>query len=242
MLSFSESAMTSKLLQRYKTLQVVVAVPSQGVWTAAFGRDLVQLAVAVSTHKIGEYKQQIISFFYVQGSILTKSRREAVLEARKLEADYLLFIDSDQTFPRTILHSSIARDVDVLAANVATKQIPAQPTARNKGATSKDWITVYTDPSSTGLEKVDRIGTGVFMISKKVIDALPNDAFDMRYREDVDAVQGEDWSMCEAIEKLGFPIYIDHDLSKKIGHVGYFTYTHEVVGELSQFPLEEKAA
>jgi hypothetical protein len=225
--------MHSKFSQRFKSLKVVIALPHNGQVMGDFARDVANLAVAVSTHRILNYKDQTVSFFWTRDSILTRARKNCVKEALNLKADYLLFIDADQTFPRKLLHVLISREVDVVAANIATKQIPAQPTARKRGPKGpRDWQPVFTDKGSTGLEQVDRIGTGVFMLSKAVLEKLPMDAFDMFYRHDVDEVQGEDWTMCEAIEELGFKLYIDHDISKEIGHLGTFNYTHEVVGDL----------
>lgn len=229
----------SKFSDRFKTIKILVVVPTTGIWNWAFGRDLVALCMAINKHRIGTYKSQEVYFTYVRGSILTKSRLAAVKHARDIDADYLLFIDSDQTFPNSLIHRLVDRKVDVIAANISTKTIPAQPTARNKGASLMDWKQVYTDENSTGIEQVDRVGTGIMLLSRKVLQKLPNDCFDMRYRADVDEVQGEDWSLCEALETLGFPIYIDHDLSKKVGHVGDYVYTHGVVGELVTMPIQQ---
>jgi hypothetical protein len=44
--------------------------------------------------------------------------------------------------------------------------------------------------------------------------------------------QGEDWNFCQACEKAGINLYIDHDVSKLVGHVGLYEYTTAVVGEV----------
>lgn len=221
----------NETLQKLHKLNVLVAIPSTGVWLSDFGHCLCNLLTAFHTHRVGQYKGQTLTITGVKGSILPKSRLHALREARKRNADYLLFIDTDQTFPNSTIHQLISRDVDVVAANIATKTYPASPTARNRNA-SGGWDPVYTDPESTGIEKVDRIGTGVMLLSKKVIKALPDNCFDIFFREQEQEYQGEDWTLGDYLEKLGFPIYIDHDLSKRIGHVGNFTYTHEFVGHI----------
>jgi len=63
------------------------------------------------------------------------------------------------------------------------------------------------------------------------MQALPNTCFEMLYVPELDDYQGEDWSLCNALHELGFKIWIDHDLSKEVGHLGEFEYTHDVVGE-----------
>lgn len=223
-------------LQRFHTLKVLVAIPSTGLWMADFGGALAQMLVFCSARKIGKYKDQEIRTFNVKGSILSKSRFLAVEEAKKQNMDYLLFIDSDQTFPKSILHGLIVRGVDCIGANVATKQLPAQPTARNKGPNyaqdKQDWIPVYTDEDSKGIEKVDRLGCGVLMLSKKVFSMLKPQDWNMFWREDVEAFQGEDWTMMDALDAKGVEVYVDQDLSQEVGHVGFYTFTHGDVGTI----------
>jgi hypothetical protein len=176
----------------------------------------------------------------VKGSILPKQRLEILKAAKACEATHLLFVDSDQTFPPDLLHRMVARGKDIVACNIATKQIPANTTARKKSADPQGEA-VYTDEDSVGLERVWRVGTGVMLLSAKAYNQIPHGAFAMTYKPEVDAYQGEDWNMCEALEKAGVPIYVDHDLSKRIGHVGTFKYTHEVVGQIVREEIKDAA-
>lgn len=225
----------NQALQKFKTLKIMVVIPSTGLWMADFGTSLCNMLTAFSLFRVGEYKQQIALTMNVKGSILPKSRWLAVRDARKEEVDYLLFIDSDQTFPRKALHLMLSRNKDVLAANIATKQIPAQPTARMRDEKHPTgWRPVYTDwPQGPVLEKVDRIGCGMMLLSKKALDSIHPSHFDMKWIPEVDEIQGEDWSLCTALEKSGIEIWIDHELSNSVGHVGFYTYTHDDVGEFS---------
>jgi hypothetical protein len=70
------------------------------------------------------------------------------------------------------------------------------------------------------------------LLRKSVIEQIPNSAWNMVYREDKDTYQGEDWAFCAECERLGIPIYVDHALSRKVGHVGNLEYTHDYVGEV----------
>jgi len=226
----------NKQLQRFHTLKVLVAVPSTGLWFADFGTSLVYLIAHCSRAKIGNYKDQKLSVINMKGSILSKSRFLCVEEAKKIDADYLFFIDSDQTFHRGSLHMLIARDLDVVGANIATKQLPAQPTARNKGPdfdqNKADWKVVYTDEGMDHVEKVDRLGAGVLLLSKKAYSALDPQDWDTYWRAEVESFQGEDWTMMDALEAKGFPVHVDHAVSQFVGHVGFYTFTHGDVGEV----------
>lgn len=230
-------------LDHLKQLQVLIAVPSNGLWQDKFGVSLVSLMSHFLTHKLGNYKSQSARLASIAGSILSNQRMDAMLGAASAKSiSHLLFVDSDQTFPMDMLQRLVLRDEDVVAANIATKKIPAQPTAMNRDG--EGWKPVYTTEESTGLEKVDRIGCGVMLIKRKVFQAIVEDdnaseAFCVKWVPKVRKYQGEDWALCELIEKLGFNIFIDHDLSQEIGHVGNFVYTHEVVGTIELQPREE---
>lgn len=211
----------------------VVGVPSGQSWNAQFGVDLVNLLIGVGQKPIPGYRGMDVRLVNVRSSILSKNRMDLVKAARQLKATHLLFIDSDQTFPSYLLHKLASWGKLVVAANCVTKQIPANPTARAKSANPKGEI-VYTDPHSTGLEQVWRVGTGVMLINMKVFDKIGLGVWDMKYLPEEETYQGEDWTFCEACEKADIPIWIDHDVSKMVGHVGNYEFTHDVVGVMKE--------
>jgi hypothetical protein len=227
-------------LQKLKSLSILLAVPSMGSWHEEFGKSLSNLTTYFQNTKIGQFKSQQLHVMSMRGSILPNLRLTALLAAREKNVDYMLWVDSDQSFPRETLHWLIGRQLDVVGANIATKTMPTLPTARRKPVPGEPAFgaLVYTDEDSRGVEQVWRIGCGLTLMSRKVIQALPNDCFTMRYKPDVQRYQGEDWEMCEAIERLGFEIYIDHELSKRVGHHGGFNYTHEYNGEVVREELK----
>ena len=40
---------------------------------------------------------------------------------------------------------------------------------------------------------------------------------------------GEDWWFCQQFEKAGIPIFVDHELSWQVGHIGQMEYFHNMV-------------
>lgn len=208
-----------------KPLKVVIATPSTGVWIQEFGLSLCQMMTAMMTHRIEKASQQEVSVFASKGSMLPKMRMEAVQHAIDVKAQYILFLDSDHGFPRNLLHRLIHADKDVVAANCVTKTIPANTTARKFDPKIK-WGTPVISVGKTGLEKVWRVGTGVMLVHMGVFRNIGAGVFDMFWRQDVQTYQGEDWSMCEAMEKAGYDIWVDHDLSLEVTHVGFQVFDH----------------
>lgn len=214
-----------------KHLRVLVGVPSGPLWHAKFGLSLASLMVRFAMVQVPGYGSQELRTFNVKSSILPRNRLDIIKTAKAEQADFVLMLDVDHTFPTDLLHRLLAHDKPVVAINCVTKQLPSQPTARAFEAGNPNGVPVYTDPDSKGLEQVWRVGTGIMLIRRDAFEKIPHDAWAMVYREDVDSYQGEDWSFCAACEKLSIPLFIDHDVSRAVGHEGMFLYTHDVVGE-----------
>ena len=214
-------------------LRVLIGIPSGPMWHAKFGMSLASLMVRFSMEQVPGYASQELRTSNVRSSILPRNRLDLVKAAKAEKADFLLMLDVDHTFPSNLIHRLIKHNKPVVAANCVTKQLPSQPTGRAQSETNpQNGVPVYSDPETSGLERIWRIGTGVMLIRKDVLEKVPHSAWAMIYREDLDTYQGEDWSFCTACEELGIPLYIDHDVSKKIGHEGMFEYTHDFVGEV----------
>jgi len=218
--------------------RVIVGVPSGSTWEAQFGVDLVNLVASFTKKPVPGYRSQELRVVNVRSSILPKNRLDLVKAAQKMKASHLLFLDTDQTFPPDLVHRLAEHGKLIVAANIATKQIPANTTARQKAADPKG-TPVFTDAASAGLEQVWRVGTGVMLINMAVFDEIGLNVWHMPWIEGADTYQGEDWTFCAACENAGFSIWVDHTISKEVGHLGNYEYTHDVVGNWGSSPPPE---
>jgi len=212
-----------------KEIRLVVAVPSQQTWDADFGMSIVFLMNHLASH--GQVEDKVISFrlHNKRGSILANMREWLIQDAIKNDATHLLFIDSDQTFPRDLFHRLMKHKKKVVAVNVATKMLPPTPTARLEGGVAG--VPLYTREDSTELVKVWRVGTGVMLIDLNVFkrEGMESPWFNQRWDEELNAYVGEDWAFCEKLEKAGVGIYVDQEVSREIGHIGKLEYSHDMV-------------
>lgn len=215
-----------------KHFNVVIGVPSGQFWLAQFGVDLVNLMTQFTRRPLAGYKSLECRLVNVRSSILSKNRLDIVKTARKLKATHILYLDTDHTFPPYLVHALAQHGKPVVAANCVTKQIPANTTARQR-STDPRGQAVYSDPDTMGLEQVWRVGTGVMLVEVSIFDKIGLGVWDMKYLDHAEDYQGEDWTFCEACEKAGIPIYVDHEISRQIGHVGNYEYTHDVVGTIA---------
>lgn len=223
-------------------LKLAIAIPSQTTWPADFALCLLNLAMYVLQKPFPGYRQAEFKFFNKRSSILPKLRQELVEDAIKHNCTHLLFIDSDQTFPANLAHRLLSHGKDVVACNIVTKTIPAQPTARLKSAWPGGNV-VYSDPDLHGLEQVWRVGTGVMLLNLCVFDKIQKPWFPMTYKslgqDGRMEWEGEDWGFCSKLEDAGIPIFIDHDMSREIGHLGQMEYVHDLVGTVEQKEVVE---
>src|SRR3970040_905518 len=150
------------------------------------------------------FRKQELVICSVKGSILPRMRRDIVKRAQAERCTHLLFTDCDQTFPAQTLHRLLHTKKDIIAANIAVKRIPSIPTARSYVVGDPRGGIVYTPEGSNDLQKVWRVGTGIMLINMKVFEKTGLNIFHIRWREEYEDYQGEDWSMCEAFEAAGF--------------------------------------
>lgn len=206
---------------------VFIGIPSNTHWLADFGMSLAGLMSAIGRPLANGAHIERVQLWNTKGSILTRSRATLVKKALELECSHILFLDSDMTFPSWTLHQLLRHNKAVIAANCPVKTLPSLPTARQLGDTPAGKLVYSGD--NVGIEKVWRVGTGVMLIKTNVFAQLAKPWFAIKYNETIDDDTGEDWHFCELLERADIPIFVDHVLSKQIGHVGAYTYTHSDV-------------
>jgi len=208
-------------------LSVLVGIPSTGMWHARFGISLFQLIADFSRAYDG-YDEQRLNICHKVDSILPRSRTQIAQKAVSDGCTHLLFVDSDQVFPHYTLRKLLSWQKSVVACNVAVKRFPSGPTARAKNGT-RSGKPLFTREGQSGLEQVWRIGTGVMLIEVDVFHRIEQPWFPMKWLKEINDWQGEDWGFCERLDMFGIPIYVDHELSWDIAHVGTMEYTHDLV-------------
>jgi hypothetical protein len=175
-----------------------------------------------------------VNVHMVACSMLTQSRHKLVAEAMFEEADYLLWLDADHTFPPDAFARLWSRTVPVVGCNYARRCIPTAPTTSGFDDAGKK-VLVYTTSEkaeANELEEVAHLGFGVCLIDMRIFDRLQvkaeeegKDSFLPLFHFEVNGstVIGEDVYFFEKIRSAGFKVYVDHGLSWEVGHI------HEMV-------------
>jgi hypothetical protein len=213
---------------------IAVCTPARDMVHTMFTYDLVNM---VANHTLNT--NDAISLKISQGTLIANQRAELCLDAMREKCTHVLFIDSDMRFPHDMIERLLQHDLDIVATNCARRRMPTGPTAQIYKDNGEREL-VYTMPESTGLQEVGSVGMGVMLIKANVFAKLAEPWFETPWRHDKRGYIGEDVFFCKKARDAGFKIWIDHDVSKEIGHIGMFEFKHDHTWVMREVQETEK--
>lgn len=201
---------------------IFVAVPSSRDWKTEFGSSM----ICLSSHLSFKVQRGEIDGFNIRcrGSSLLPAGRQSLLdEALASDSTHILWIDDDTKFPSEVVDCFLSRNVDYIAANMLRKTIEFCPTAQDVDGNLID--STY----KTGIEEVSWVGLGLCMINLDSIRKIPSPHFEVVWLKEKNKYLGEDMYLCEKLRQAGIKMYVDHDVSKAVGHIGDYTYQFQTL-------------
>lgn len=209
--------------EKPRALKILVCVPTHGPCKAEF---TIALARAVGHFAAAPYDgEKQITVTTVGSTILPEGRARLVGRAYENDASHIMWFDSDMKFPDDTISRLLNHNLPIVACNYPRKNIEARPTAY---ADDDDYTgPVWSGDRATGLQKVSHCGMGVMLCDMRIFDYLdlPYFAIEPQPPEFQKHI-GEDVYFCKKLAAAGIDIFIDHDLSKLIAHIGEFEYTN----------------
>ena len=192
-------------------MKIAVCVPHTGSVKAATTQCLGQMLVYTAAAKIrynGKPTRPDIQLIFGGAGPLEYKRTKLALAALGCGSDYLVWIDSDQTFPGDALIRLMLHDKPVVGGNYPSRH-EDKPTALDRAGKPL--------PRRTGLEEVGALGFGFCLMQTPILRRVPQPWFSVTLDARGDCISGEDVHFCNQARKAGIPIFVDHDL--EIGHV-----------------------
>ena len=180
------------------------------------------LSLSMLCFRLGQQPPEGLEWFGIDwrsSSNLPESRH--VLAVRALEkhrATHILWVDSDMAFPKDALHRLLAHDRDIVGCNYPRRMPPHISSATDiSGQPVKH--------SASGLESVSVIGFGVLLTRASVFTR----EYEMPLfsHHDEQGYCTEDVTFCKKVRASGLEIWVDHDLSREVRHVGSISLGHE---------------
>lgn len=197
--------------------KILIAVPCMDMVSARFAQSLTTLK------KVDDC---IVSF--IIGSLIYDSRNRLAEYAVRINADYILWLDSDMTFPPDVLERMMKvldehEEIDVLTGLYFRRAQPFTPVAFDVLETDEKGELHFTnmDEVPDGIREVAGCGFGCVLMRT---DCL----FDIAGKEGPIwfsplANVGEDCAFCMRARKYGYKIFIDPSI--EFGHMGYAAVT-----------------
>jgi len=211
---------------------LAICLPARDEVSTGFAHDL---AIMSARFYGNAAPGTLFNIHTVSGTLIADQRQK--LAKMAIKSDYILFLDSDMRFPPTLLERLLAHDRDIVACNYPTRRLPVKTVAFSEFESLK---CVYSTGKS-GLEEVDAVGMGAMLIKTEVFKKLPLPWFNVSYLPSVDMFIGEDIYFCKLAQAHGYKVYIDHDLSKEVRHIGTMDFTHEHAEACRADSLEDSA-
>ncbi len=186
---------------------IAVGMPSNGKVCSAFAVSLCRL-VTVSA-SVG------LQIFIIdqRTSLIQQGRHEIVKHALDRLADKVLFLDTDMTFPQDTLLRLIAARKQIVGCDYAKRRLPVEATV----------MELPGKKPTFGVEEVAALGTGCLLVDCGVFRKLGEPYFNTEWRDG--KFVGEDYWFCERARAAGYGVWVDRELSGRIGHVGENVFT-----------------
>lgn len=161
-----------------------------------------------------------VCYLTVIGSMLGNGRNQIVKEALAKDCTHILWIDSDMVFPKDTFERLLVHNKPIAAASYVYRKRPSKPVA-----CGLDGNRIYTEETSTGLVEADYVGHGVMLVNCDVYRALEMPWYMFGWSMKHQHETGEDVYFCKSARRIGASVWIDHDLSKEILHIGKAEYS-----------------
>lgn len=234
-------------------MRVMIGVPSGGSESTVFSLLLMEVWRGGS----GEVVKVISPY-------ICRNRNDLVLEARRMGVEYLMFMDNDMLLPKDVVEVLLLRGVDVVCGNYVTKNVPARPMCIGYGneyvytVPSKVGLErVYKAPTGCMLVRMsvfDRVERPWFHVPPRGEDLYSEEEVAARLEDGSLPMHrvhkmymdmwgwnvwrnsgGEDYWFCHMCDRAGVEVWVDHDLSKRISHLGSYPYSHVDAARLDDY-------
>lgn len=213
------------------------AQAARDLWEAVKSKRPVKLAGNNPFHAPDQCpngKHDIVVAPQVNFCVIHWCRNELVKVARK-DADYVLFIDDDIVIEPDAIERMLAHGKDIVAGTCTRRVDPPEPVHRRWMDEIQNYGMIYRWQHDGRLLEVDAVGTGLMLISRRVLEHMAVAYYPKQFSETqngwwfelVRGPHGEEWgediSFCFKATRLGYRIFVDTSITPS--HMGDYNYS-----------------
>lgn len=159
--------------------------------------------------------------FFDSSTILINQREKLIDNAIGIGSEWCLWLDSDMMFPPTTLLRLLSHKNDIVACNYMKRSTPFKSVAFTDTTDWDSWIPL---DYSNDLQTVEAVGMGCVLMKTEIFKNLQKPYFEYTYHSETEDWVGEDFTLFKKLNKLGYEVKIDMNLSNEVYHVGTFAY------------------
>lgn len=193
--------------------QVVVCVPTNGLVHAMFSYCLLNAIQYTELHRVPVILEMDA------GTVLSNQRQVLSDSALALQADHIMWLDSDMTFPKDVIIRLLEHRKNVVCATYSKRVEPFHPTAFYNIDPVEP-----VDTEGNGLVAIKYSGMGCMLVKSSVVDNMPSPHYPLKWHAPSSTWHGEDMGFCDLLSDNDIKIFCDLDLSREIGHLGQREY------------------
>lgn len=199
-------------------LRIGIAIPTAGTVRMAFAASLVGMVAKFSAGGVPTVPEAKISIalHVLESSNWITNREKLARMAITDNETHLMFLDDDMQFDPSVLDILLGRRQAIVTTNYLIKTEPA----RDFVAVTLDGNRLPTKAESVGIEPVAYSGFGVSLIEVEVFKRTTQPWFMPDFNAEKSEYTTEDNPFFRRAREAGFTVYVDHDASKLVSHMG----------------------
>lgn len=211
-------------------MRIAILIPVHGDTKALFTLCLSRMLIRTAKTRFrraegGEQFEVDLQVFIRSGSILPQVRQQLVDTASEWAADWVLWCDSDHTFPEDALLRLLSHKKTVVGCNYPRRPDGSPVAVRVPPDGRQDNIKLMTSEAHMGIEEAGMTGLGLCLVSMEAIKAAKAPLFAYMPNAQGTSLVGEDSWFFGVLRQVGYPLFIDHTLSVEIGHISEHVLT-----------------
>jgi len=204
-----------------KTPSVMVLVPAMEMVNAEFAQHLAMACANLVANGIK------INCAFNIGSVITIARRNLTDIFLKSDFEYAWWVDSDMKFPIDAPIKLLKRGVPLVGANYRRRRFP-NPGFTGMMGQPGGFTELVTDDNSPAMQEVDVLPHGMVMVHRSVYEKIPQPHYLQEFVPEMNLEIGEDIYFCRKAKENGIPVWVDHELSREIAHIGIFHFNYNL--------------